>query len=215
MKTLKYTSLAVAVLVLAVTPAFAGTITIYGTGAANNASGQPDLNYQLVSAPNGVTFPAQAYTTDGFGPWLIPPPGLWWDNPFDQPANGPKGTYQYQTSFDLTGFLPATAVLTGVAGADDQGEIYLNGVDTGVTLLGFVAPTPFTITDGMNGAHFQNGVNTLDFMVYNTLQLEQSPTGLFVEITGTANPTPELGTLGLLGTGVLGLGGMLRRRLRG
>lgn len=199
--------------ILAITPAWAGNIAIYGTGATNSGTGQADPNYQLISAPPGVSYPGPAYTSS-YSAWQAPPTGLYWDNPFNPLSYGPGGRYDYQTTFDLNGFNPATAVLTGLTGSDDAGEIWLNGVM--VATMGSISSfAPFTITDGLNGAHFQSGIDTLDFMVDNTFVYQTSPTGLMVQISGTADPTPEPGSLVLMASGLAGLGGLLRRRLLG
>lgn len=195
---------------LSASPALAGTIAIYGTGATNSGTGQADPNYQLISAPPGVPYPGAAYTGQ-YSAWQAPPTGLFWDNPFNPLQYGPSGRYDYRTSFDLTGFNPASAVLTGLSGADDVGTIWLNGVQ--VAAMGSIAQfLAFNITDGLNGAHFQSGINTLDFMVDNTFVYPDSPTGLTVQISGTADAVPEPGSLALMGTGIVGLGGLLRRR---
>jgi hypothetical protein len=87
-------------------------------------------------------------------------------------------------------------------------DILLNGHSTGnANGAQFVAWTALTINSGF----FVAGVNTLDFIVNNG----GGPTGLRVEISGTADPTgttiPEPVSFVLLGAG-LGALGMLRRR---
>lgn len=211
MRNTNHNLLALTLLVFAITPCFAGTITIYSTGAANTGSGQQDPHYQLLTAPNGVSAPIQAYTTTPYSAWLTPPTGVWWDNPFNPLQYGPGGTYDYQTTFDLTGFLPKTAVLSGLTASDDVGTIWLNGVQ--VASLGSIAAlASFTITDGLNGAHFNAGLNMLDFVVDNA---PDTPTGLAVQISGTADSstTPEPSSLLLLGSGVLAIGGLIRRKV--
>lgn len=186
----------------------AASITIYGTGQTNSGSGQSDPNYQLLSAPAGVTSPGPAYT-GSYSAWISAPPGFYWDNPFNPLSYGPYGRYDYQTTFDLTGLVPGTAVLTGISGCDDGGSIWLNGVQV-ATMGSIAAFTPFTITNGLNGSSFLPGVNTLDFIIDNTL--DNSPTGLMVAISGTANPVPEPGSMALLSSGVVvALGGLGRK----
>jgi hypothetical protein len=72
------------------------------------------------------------------------------------------GTYELMTTFDLSGYDPSTAVLTGQWALDQYGTIYLNG-----TLIATLPDqnwnsqlNPFTITSG-----FVPGTNTLSFDV--------------------------------------------------
>src|SRR5207249_2044082 len=84
------------------------------------------------------------------------------------------------TTFDLTGFTPTTAVLTGQFAADNSVTIKLNGNTVGPTAPAFDTWTSFTINTG-----FVSGINTLDFIVNNV----SGPTGLRVDISGTASPS--------------------------
>lgn len=133
-----------------------------------------------------------------------------WIGPNNDPqVDGPVGTYDYRTTFDLTGFYPSTATITGGWSSDNNGlQILLNGVDTGNPGTSFtqfsIGFAPFSITTG-----FKPGINTLDFLVNNG----GGPTALRVEMTGTATPTPEPGSLFLLGTGLAGFAGVIRRKL--
>jgi hypothetical protein len=88
-------------------------------------------------------------------------------------ANGTPTNNQtlYRTTFDLTGFDPATAQLTGLWGVDNYGYIYLNGVITANDIdpsdpNGFQSLHAFSIiNDAANGLFFLPGVNTIDFRV--------------------------------------------------
>jgi PEP-CTERM motif len=202
--------LALALLALAVTPSFANSITIYSTGAGLGSGGVSDPNYQVFSAPSGVPVGGQALTLIDSG-WVAAPAGTQWINPFGDTENAPAGYYDYRTTFSLTGLDPGTASLSGYWAADNGASILLNGsaaVGTGTIIpspYGFKNLTAFTITGG-----FQPGLNTLDFVVYN----ESGETGLVAEITGTASPAPEPSSLLLMGSGLIGLGGALRRKLK-
>ena len=196
-----------------------GPVPIFSTGVDANgaalANGASDSHYTLVSAPAGFTgalnvvTSASGYPVAPYGDWIGDSAGSAWLGPNDIFADGPIGIYDYQTTFDLTGFDPATATLTGNWAADDTGsDILLNGVSTGnATANGYTAYTPFSFTSG-----FHTGLNTLDFLVTN----DQGPTGLRVDgltVTADGAPVPEASTtisLGLLLT--LGLGGLLAAR---
>jgi hypothetical protein len=104
----------------------------------------------------------------------------------------------------------ATAVLIGQWATDDAGvDIRINGVSTGNTAAGFTGWSAFTLSGG-----FIAGINTLDFIVSNSPGDSGNPTGLRVEMLGTADPAgvPEPMSLVLLGSGFVALG-MLRRRM--
>jgi hypothetical protein len=194
----------------------ADPITIYDTGV--DASGTPladgtvgDPFYSLVSVPDGSTTTIFTRTSAGgypIGPWLGDDSSSAWIGPDnDSSADGPSGDYDYQTTFDLTGLDPTTAILTGQWSTDDAGvDILINGQSTGLTAGGFSSWTPFVIDSG-----FVAGVNTLDFIVDNG----SGPTGLRVEMTGTADPTtvPEPASLPLLCAGLTALK-MYRRQRR-
>jgi hypothetical protein len=91
--------------------------------------------------------------------------------------NAAPGEYVYRTTFDLTGFDPATALLEGDWAADDEGhEILFNGESTGLHHFPQLFTwTHFVITNG-----FSAGTNTLDFVILNGFPIA-SPTGLRVE----------------------------------
>lgn len=204
--------LALVLLTLAVTPSFAGTITtIHSTGEGLGSGGFTDPYYEIVAAPFPVPVGGQGITLPPGG-WVSPPSGTQWINAYGDRRAEPGGYYDYQTTFDLTDFDPSTAELHGSWAVDNGGYILLNGVaaiGSGTSIAccyGFQTLTPFAITGG-----FKQGINTLDFMVYN----QSDVTGLLVAISGTANPTPEPSSLLLMGSGLLGLAAVVRRKLMG
>ena len=88
----------------------------------------------------------------------------------------------------------------------------INGVDTGkgtpsAPTFGFGALTPFTISSG-----FVAGVNTLDFIVPNV----GGPSGLQVQISGTATAVPEPSGFqsALAGGLIVSAAGLWRQRRR-
>src|SRR5207253_10283787 len=87
--------------------------------------------------------------------------------------------YDYQTTFDLTGFDPATVRLVGNWAVDDSGtDIKINGASSGVkNTAAFSIYSPFVITSG-----FKTGLNTIDFIVNNGDNGNPTnPTGLRVD----------------------------------
>jgi hypothetical protein len=100
----------------------------------------------------------------------------------------PVGVYAYTTQFDLAGFDPATARLTGSLVSDNATfQVLLNGKPTGVSNGAktdtsksvYQTPTSFSISSG-----FTSGINTLEFDVYNN----GAETGIQIVISGQAAP---------------------------
>jgi hypothetical protein len=105
-------------------------------------------------------------------------------------------------------------VIVGRWMSDNNGlDILVNGTGTGNTTqfesfrLGFAN---FTLDD-----HFVSGINTIDFVVFNGTDFV-NPTGIRVEMTGTAMPIPEPGTWAMvaIGLGLIGLGTARRQSQR-
>ncbi len=175
---------------------------LFNTGVGTNGvllvNGAVDPHYRLVqsadtSAPGPNTF---AVTDTLFpivsGPWLASGPNSKWIAPqANQSSGNQAGDYQYRLAFDLTGLEPSSAVIRGRWTSDNGGpDVLLNGVSTGATSDGnfSVLGNPFTI-----GSGFIDGTNTLDFVVNNGAP-GINPTGLRVELSGTADLQPPPGT---------------------
>ena len=106
--------------------------TLFGTGL--NASGTQltpaiatDSHYTITSSPEG--FAGSTHTVQPgvfpFPPWVADSadPSSRWITPGDADDHGddPAGYYVYQTTFNLTGFVPSTATITGQWASDDTG----------------------------------------------------------------------------------------------
>lgn len=191
---------------------FAGAFTIYGSDHFGD--------YQAYNSALGTTTaiavgtPAAPYWVDSFGPWMT------YNNPkqeFNPPADvggNLAGTYTYTTSFDLTGFDPASAKLSGSWASDNVGTLWLNGTAYGSANTGFDALSYFTLSGTASG--FVNGVNYLTFVVTNDVWGSPdtvNPTALLVNIgEHSATAVPEPGTMVLLGIGFLGMAIYGKRR---
>jgi hypothetical protein len=101
-------------------------ITLYNTGQGGTP-GMSDLHYTLTGGTAtilNVGIPL-AYVGAASGEWIGPDA--------DGLTDDPLGIYVYTTTFDLTGLISSTASISGQFAADNFGEIYLNGVATGIT----------------------------------------------------------------------------------
>ena len=188
--------------------AFADSITIYNTGEDNNGQALPvgvlDPHYSLISAPSGV--PLTAITTQPNAAWVPNGVSADWISPSASGNDSwPVGTYDYRTTFNLSGFDINTAKLFGQWASDNDACIFLNGASTGACtgFADFGHLTAFMIDSG-----FVQGTNTLDFMVDNG----GGPTGLYVEIAGTAD-VPEPSSILLVASGLVSTAVGIRRKL--
>jgi len=168
---------------------------LYSTGV-NDAGAllgpaERDPHYTLiVSADESFPGPDAFTLAPGFpvGPWIAEGPASRWIAPRPQQGIGnQEGDYIYRTTFDLTGFDPAKAVITGKWAVDNSGvDILINGVSLGIfNNTGFGGFADFTIDSG-----FVAGVNTLDFHMANAPS-GVNPTGIRVELRGTVEVPDE------------------------
>lgn len=190
------------------------TFSVWGTGLGSTGqklpAGSEDPHYSIVSAPPGYSLPITPRVTSN-NPipwtWAGTTPNSDWINPTGGGSDSfLAGYYSYQTAFDLSGLDPSTAEIQGNFVVDNAINVYLNGLDTGVSwpngpTPGFEWFHPFSISTG-----FCQGMNTLVFEVYNQAGPTYNPSGLQVQITNaTAQPIPEPSVLVLLGIGAISL----------
>lgn len=214
------------------TAAGANTITsLYNTGVNNlgvslaGGTGTSDPHYTADGGTAQVGTGATGLVPVNIGAWLADSVTSAWiglptSNNQLNAAN--SQIVDFRTTFDLTGYIPSTASITGLAGwaTDDYGlDVFINGVSTGQTTAlncngsSYCAFTPFSIASG-----FIPGINTLDFRVQNSpasacdescqALFGGNPFGLRVEMTGTAEiaQTPLPSTWLMLLSGFVGLG---------
>ena len=71
------------------------------------------------------------------------------------------------TTFDVTGYEANTASLSGLWGVDNDGDIFLNGVSTGITLLGSNTANFNVLHNFSVGSGFVAGINTLTVAMFD------------------------------------------------
>ncbi|MEN9467008.1 MAG: hypothetical protein RL081_1009 [Pseudomonadota bacterium] len=209
---------------LAVLGALAATTTshaqvgLFSTGVDDSntvlATGAVDIHYTLLAGyPSSTVYAVN--DAEGFpGYWMAPSAASKWITPVisNGTASGAfpsLSSFQYQTTFDLTGIDLLTASISGKATADNAVlGIKINGIDIGFSSSGYSTFSSFVISSG-----FQTGINTLIFTVENW----SGPTGLRTELAGSferlpvsAVPEPETYAMMLAGLGLVG--SIVRRR---
>jgi hypothetical protein len=219
LKNLLFVTSMAATFVLAGSAAQAAQITLFNTGVdaggVSQSNGAAELHYSFVSTPDGPNTARVETDSNGYpaGYWLSDNSSSAWIGPVGNPdLSGSPGIYDYKTTFSLAGLDPFTASITGGWATDDDGiDILINGQTTHQVSGSFSTFSSFSITSG-----FTSGLNTIDFIVHNT----SGPTGLRVQMTGTADalggvPEPATWAMMLLGFGGLGVALRMSRRTRG
>lgn len=226
-------------LALGLSTASAAPILLYNTGVT--ANGTPFVGGGLISVNTDDPNWTVATSVAGRGPQAVRAsnqPGTWvstgtdsvWVSPEpdkDQNAGSPQGVYQYSQSFTIGGAF-SDVLITGRWAADDTGGtggdlrgIMINGtLVTGTELptnsTAYTQFNSFSLQQGVGGAAFNVGGNTITFIVNNTPS-GFTPSGLRVEFlsadyTAARTAVPEPATLGLMGAGLGGLLLFKRRR---
>lgn len=170
---------------------------LFGTGLDETGAllgpEQIDPHYKLTMSPDpDATGPDTFTLTPGYpvGPWAAEGTASRWIAPQSaQGVGSAPGLYTYETTFDLTGLDPTTAVITGKTGTDDTlSGVRLNGNTLGgIVSAGFQTLRSFTIPAG---SPFLPGLNTLEFDVVNGGSAP-NPTGLRLDLAGRATGAGE------------------------
>lgn len=217
-------------------PAFADTVPIYNTGVDSTGavlSSGSDPHYTVTygtavpsSSTLGTTDPtASAATIASNGAWVSSPTSNWIGNGDPGAASG---YYTFTTTFDLTGYDPLSAILSGSLAADDSAFIYLNGHNVGSTLVpnsgggvtnnGYASFTPFTV-NGLS-LFFTSGTNVLqivdenDGAGYGVNLTNMSLTADKLSSTPVAGAVPEPATWAMMLLGFGAIGVSMRRRAK-
>jgi hypothetical protein len=201
-----------AVAAVSLTLAFAGaadaaTVSVYNTGqGAAAGNGQADANYSIAASDFGASGQAQTYYNPAYAAENA---NSRWVSYSGSPFSG-GGYTTFQTSFDLTGYDIASAVLSGNWGVDNEGVILLNGVQ--------IASLSGTVYENFNQLHafgassgFLQGLNTLQFVVHDTgVPMAFRTDNMSLTANLSAVPEPATWAMMIIGFGLVG--STVRRR---
>jgi hypothetical protein len=205
-------ALAASVLLAFSPAALAGPTILWDTGFGG-AAGTVDSHYTLVDGSGQL--PLIQFVSGGAGQ-LIGGPGPWAANPGDGSQwispwitgtstdpwvndNAPNYTYDFRTIVVTTGFV------SGNWSSDNGAQIWLNGVYTGQSSVGYTAISTFALN--------LHAGDVVDFMVLNgpTGPGLNNPAGLLVDVTSTNLPDGGA-TVMLLGAALSAMG-LFRKKL--
>ena len=192
-------------------PQSSSSIGVFNTGVNDNnallSPGSIDPHYSIIASADAnapgtnanildsAYVNATAETVDHVtNAWMNNGPNSEWIGPMtSELGSSAPGIYIYRTTFDLSGFDSSSARLSGAWSTDDYGlNIYVNGNPTGIS-RGPASGLPqqwetFELTNG-----FVTGLNTIDFVVSNSVWASYNPTGLRVELSGSARVSTSSG----------------------
>lgn len=163
-----------------------GVSSVNSAGAVSfTTPGLTDPHFTLVGSPAGVVLgevkvaltDRYPFTTNEWGN----DPLSQYISPFADGRNAPVGDYVYQTQFDATGFDPSTIELKFDSYAFDNSltEFRVNGGPLQTSLS-----VPVTVG-------FVNGINTIQFVVYNAPGRNSNPTGFRVAMQASGVVIPS------------------------
>jgi hypothetical protein len=203
----------------------AAPIPLFNTGVDAAATplppGSSDPHWTIISGP-GITTPQAAVVLrdqgGSFG-YAQNPNSEWiWVNAGG--VGGVNSPYDFRLTFDLTGFNPSAARITGSWGVDNDGSILLNGsnplgsgaltLDGGDVHSNYRAFHSFSITGG-----FVSGVNTLDFLATDLGVVGGLNVNSLVGTVSSDPSAPEPASLILMSIGLSGVLGYSCRRAGG
>jgi len=162
---------------------------VFNTGVDSSGSALgdevQDPHWTLTTSADPTYNGPETYTvkSDEFPipPWMANTSNSKWICPRQDETRVEDGSYVYQLQFDLTGYEPDSANMTGQYSVDDSlTNVKINGASTGISGTMFDTWHSFSISSG-----FVTGTNTLEFFVNNG-GTSANPSGLRVELTVTA-----------------------------